>query len=364
MSMKIIREGTTKITIPDHPSPSGVFYNPKMELSRDIDIAFLSEFESESYVDALAATGVRGVRVANEIGLETTINDIRKEAYQFILRNIEINGIKAEAMNKDARILLHERRYDVVDIDPFGSPSAFLDSACSSVKKLLAVTATDTAPLCGAHRSGIRKYAAVPVKTWYHREMGVRILLGKIARDLMRHEKSMHPLISYTEEHFIRTILRIERGVKSADDMIKKLGFIIHCGCGHIEVSEGLSVISEKNCPNCGGKRVSAGPLYTGPIHDREFCERVLMRIENMELGKKKRAAKIIEKCSKELEIPFYYDSHILCARLEITPPPIKKIILALRENGFLASGTHFSGTSFKTDAEIGEVEKILCSIA
>ena len=70
--------------------------------------------------------------------------------------------------------------FNIVDLDPFGSPAPYLDAATRSVVHLLEVTATDTAPLCGAHfNSGMRKYAAVPLNNEFHSEMGVRILLGK-----------------------------------------------------------------------------------------------------------------------------------------------------------------------------------------
>ena len=42
--------------------------------------------------------------------------------------------------------------FDCIDLDPYGSPSIFLDSAIRSVKNggLLLVTATDAGPLCGS----------------------------------------------------------------------------------------------------------------------------------------------------------------------------------------------------------------------
>jgi tRNA (guanine26-N2/guanine27-N2)-dimethyltransferase len=44
-----------------------------------------------------------------------------------------------------------EDRFDVVDLDPYGSPAVFLDGAVQSVKDggLLLVTCTDMAVLCG-----------------------------------------------------------------------------------------------------------------------------------------------------------------------------------------------------------------------
>ena len=113
---------------------------------------------------------------------------------------------------------------------PFGTPSPFLDAASSSVHSMLSVTATDTAPLCGAHlNSGIRKYAAVPLNTEYHSEMGLRILLGACARELAKHEKGMLPLLSHVTRHYVRTYLEIIPGAKQADRTLRSMGFSIHC---------------------------------------------------------------------------------------------------------------------------------------
>ena len=72
-------------------------------------------------------------------------------------RNIRLNGkvalAKVIANHADSRIymLSHEKEFDVVDLDPYGSPSIFLDSAVQSLSEggLLSCTATDMAVLCG-----------------------------------------------------------------------------------------------------------------------------------------------------------------------------------------------------------------------
>ena len=118
------------------------------------------------------------------------MNDWSPEALELIKENIKINGLeeKTLATRKSANVLLHEQKYHIVDLDPFGTPAPFLDAASASVRSMLSVTATDTAPLCGAHlKAGIRKYAAVPLNTEYHSEMGLRVLLGACARELAKH---------------------------------------------------------------------------------------------------------------------------------------------------------------------------------
>jgi len=372
MQTEIIQEGSTKIIVPVlekeanyPPSSAPVFYNPRMELCRDISVACIAAFAGKrrlSYVDVLGATGIRGIRIANEVGLDVTINDWNSQAHELTEKNVELNQSSAKALRKNANVLLYESRFDIVDIDPFGSPAPFLDAACRSANKMLCITATDTAPLCGAHRaSGIRKYGAIPLKTEYHPEMGVRILLGAIARNLARHDKSMSPLLSYAMEHYVRVYLAVEKGAAKSNEMMKRVGFIYHCfGCGFRNGEHGLAVHMPEKCPSCAGTTSLAGPLWLGKLHDKEFCNLILHELESRKLGTLKRAIKLARLCAEELDIPTYYDLHKLCKELKIAPLPINDVIEVLRSAGFKSSRTHFSGTSLKTDAPLENVKEAL----
>jgi tRNA (guanine26-N2/guanine27-N2)-dimethyltransferase len=366
-----IKEGTTKIVVPKQLTKSR-FYNPRMELCRDIDITAVAAYVASqhsrnlTYIDALAGTGVRGVRVANEIGLRVTINDRSKPAYELIKRNIALNGVeeRACACNENANVILLQKRYDVVDLDPFGSPVPFLDAACQSVKRLLLVTATDTAPLCGAHTGGMRKYNAQPINTEYHTEMATRILLGSVTRALGRYDKGIQPLLSYSRAHFVRIIARVERGAKRADESMKQLGFIAHCfSCGNRFVLSCANVLElnvKRTCEVCGAKLRIAGPLYIQAIKEKGFCEHVYEELHKRDLGKKQEAMKIVRTNIHELDIPYYYEHHAICKELTIPPPPIESLIKALQFAGFSASRTHFSDIAVKTDARIDVIKGVL----
>ena len=368
-----VKEGTTRILIPTQTTKS-IFYNPQMELCRDIDIAGIAAFVSSipaqqgalTYIDALAATGVRGVRVAKEVGLRVVINDRSSSAYEVINRNIKRNAVeeRAKAYNENANVLLLQNKYDLVDLDPFGTPVPFLDAACKSAKKLLLITATDTAPLCGAHSGGLRKYDAKPLNTEYHKEMATRILLSKVTRDLCKYDRAIRPLLSYSKAHFVRLIAQVEKGAKKADECMKRLGFIAHCfSCGNrfaFACSDLMELKVEKKCGECGAKIRIAGPLYINTIKQKGFCERVHNELEKRTLGKKKEAMKIVETSINELDIPFFYEHHAICKALKVPPSSISSLINALQSSGFSASRTHFSDTAFKTNARMVEIKDIL----
>jgi len=90
-------------------------------------------------LEALSATGLRSIRYAQEIPEIKTIlaNDILPKAYQSIARNIEFNNLDPKrviASNADAAALMFNSRkpedqFDVIDLDPYGAPTLFLDAA-------------------------------------------------------------------------------------------------------------------------------------------------------------------------------------------------------------------------------------------
>jgi tRNA (guanine26-N2/guanine27-N2)-dimethyltransferase len=387
MTYKTIVEGTTKVLVPVPPSdatfpPSAapVFYNPEMELNRDINVAATAAFVERllsrkeilrgeiRYVDAFSASGIRGLRIAGEVGIHATMNDWSPDAFGMIKENVKINGLeeKTLATHKNANVLLHEQKFHIVDIDPFGTPSPFLDAASASVRSMLSVTATDTAPLCGAHlKAGIRKYAAVPLNTEYHSEMGLRVLLGACARELAKHEKGMLPLLSHVTRHYIRTYLEVLPGTKQTDRTLKSMGFSIHCPtCGFRIPVYGLAVHIEKKCPVCGSIVQIAGPLWLGPLREQAFCNEVIFELETHPLNTKDKAKKIITFCRDELDIPMFYDQHVICKELGVSATGIEILTEALRFHGFEASRTHFSGTSFRTDAPITAIKEIIRALS
>jgi len=334
----------------------GVFYNPRMKLNRDIGVAMTKSLGISEYLDGLASSGVRGLRVASEAGVARVIlNDVNPVACERIISNIDRNdltGCQVSCCN--ANVLMHQRHFQAVDLDPFGSPSPFISSAARSALAYLFITATDTAPLCGAHlQSGIRKYMAVPLKTDYHREMGARILLGLAARELARLDKAMAPMLTHVTEHYVRTYLRVEQGAKLADDCLKKMGYILHCHvCGSFSA---VPVPVSGACGACGGRTIIAGPLWLGPLQDSEVIARAIP-----EVGQNAPARKLLETCRDEIDVPMYYDHHRLCKMLGSTPVKVDSIVESLRELGFKASRTHFTGIGIKTDACLEDIKNIL----
>ncbi|ERH01204.1 MAG: tRNA(guanine-26,N2-N2) methyltransferase [Halonotius sp. J07HN6] len=353
------RDGTSE------GSGDGVFFNPEMELNRDITVAVLRAYQEReprvaTYLDAMAASGIRGVRAASE-GYEVTCCDTDSEAVELARENLARNDLDGTVVERDVNALLHEELFDIVDLDPFGTPIPFADAAFAQTRNMVCVTATDTAPLCGAHLdSGKRKYSAVPRNTDYHPEMGLRTLLSALLRTAARYDVAAKPICSHVSRHYVRTYLELDRGASRADDLLDSLGYVHHCeDCLAREHEFGWHPESvPETCPNCGSNRVvTAGPIWLGAVADSDFTERVRNHL-TAEFGERKQADKLLATVAAELDTPTHYDQHRLCKQWGVPANAMDEFLDALRDAGHEATRTQYSGTAFKTDAEIGEIRE------
>ncbi len=270
-----IAEGKAKIIVPkanrtkrgpgkiDAP----VFYNPAMEQNRGVSVLVFQSLTSSrgrhiDALDGLAASGIRGIRFCKEVSgdFSVTINDWSQDAFELIKRNVERNRAEgasraggtagsagcAAARNSDLNALLCERKFDYIDIDPFGTPVDFIDSAVRAVrhKGILGITATDTAALCGAgSKACIRRYGAKPLHCEFMHETGLRILAGYVVRTAAKYDRAALPLLCYAEGHYMRCYFEIKDGAQKADALLKKIGFAHYCRkCGRRRVSNEVGI--------------------------------------------------------------------------------------------------------------------------
>lgn len=363
-----VREGTVEIEVPGESEEEigeDVFYNPNQELNRDLTIAVLRAYRereprAETYLDAMAASGIRGVRAAAD-GWTVTLCDRDEEAVALCERNLARNDLEGTVVHADANAHLHSTVADVVDIDPFGSPIPFADAAVTSARNLVCVTATDTAPLCGAHfNAGIRRYDVVPRNTEYHREMGLRVLLSALARTAARYDRAVTPLLAHATRHYVRVYLDLDSGAGVADDTLDQLGYVHHCeDCLHRDAEHGRFPTQPETCPVCGGERLlSAGPLWLGPIRDRGFVDATAAQVTD-DMGCADRVHDLLDTLTSELDRPTHYDQHRLCKSWNRPATAMDEFIDQLRDAGFAAARAHYSGTAFKTDATVAEMREV-----
>jgi tRNA (guanine26-N2/guanine27-N2)-dimethyltransferase len=368
MELTAIREGSTVIHVPVQdvsdnfpPGTAPVFFNRRMELNRDATVLICSVLKPSDYLDAMGATGVRGLRIAGECGGPVTINDRSADAIGLIRKNAACANIPVEVLNRDANALLSERSFDSVDLDPFGTPAPFVDAGVRGARRFLFVTATDTAPLCGAHKkAGMRRYFALPENTEYHSEVALRILLGFVVREAVKYDRGIAPLFCFAREHFVRLHLRLVRGAAAADRTLHRIGYVMQCpACQYREEKEGLFP-QNACCPSCGESLRPIGPMYLGSIQDHATLSAMLEKIDLISLGTKKELKNIITVCNEELPTSSFYDYHRVAKTLKVSPPDINTVLERLRAEGHRATRTHFSGYGIRTDAPVPEIGRAI----
>jgi tRNA (guanine26-N2/guanine27-N2)-dimethyltransferase len=362
-----IVEGTTSVFVPQQQTKQkgpgkkqGLpFYNPAMELNRDSSIAVVQWFlnstdkKQVSLLDGLASTGIRGIRFNHELtgSFDVTINDWSSEAFAVIQKNVkEHHSDQLSCSQEDLNQVLLKQKFDYIDVDPFGSPVLFIDAAMKSIyhKGILAVSATDTAALCGVYPKVCkRRYAAIPYHGSVMHEVGLRILLGFVAREAAKHETGIQPILSYKTDHYMRLYVQVFRNVKNANET-----------ANHIQ-----SIPASKVYPFKKEDDQLLGPLWTGQLHSKKIVNQITKIVEKKQFGSKKKMMKLLSIFKEEAEAPlFYFTTDDLGSLLRCSPPKLETLWETFRQEKIPIFRTQFNPTGFKTPALFQQVKKLFIS--
>jgi tRNA (guanine26-N2/guanine27-N2)-dimethyltransferase len=391
---EIVSEGKIRLLVPNlkaygvcpsdyAPSKAPVFYNPVMEFNRDVTVLAFQAYQRMvnrkiTICEPLTATGIRGIRFAVEIqGIKKVVSaDINSHAAKLASHNITLNGLqlKVSFKHKDANHLLSEhsapkKRFDIIDIDPFGTPVPHLDAAVQALRNggLLAATATDMAPLCGVHpKACLRKYGGKPLRTEYCHELAVRLLASAVASTAAKHDIGTKILFSQCSDHYIRVYAQIDYGAQKADESVKRLGYIMHCfGCQHRELARKPFPDTAGICPECRKKMDYAGPLWIGPIFDKTFVGEMQLTNTHSAFRNSAKISKLLNLTKGEADAPpTYYVIDKLSGKVGVAAPSVAGVLKTLGEGGFTAASTHFNTRGIRTDASAFEMKNVLRRLA
>ncbi|XP_076546981.1 tRNA (guanine(26)-N(2))-dimethyltransferase [Osmia lignaria lignaria] len=381
-----ITEGKAEILV----NNTNVFYNPVQEFNRDLSVLALMTYVKDkteqvletnkdkltgiTLLEALSATGLRSIRYAKEVeGIKQIVaNDISAKAVESLKKNIEHNKVEhiIKPNQEDATLLMYQcrrNRFDVIDLDPYGCPTPFLDGAvqCVSDGGLLMVTATDMAVLAGnVPETCYLKYGAISLKSKACHEMALRILLQNIATHAGRYGRYIIPLLSISADFYIRVFVKIFSSQIKCKENATKIGRVYQCtGCESIttqplcykQLTGGYKLLqspgTDKFCLVCHRKQQEGGPMWLGPLHDQQFVSTLLCNLDDVELKTSKRIHGILNVVREELDVPLYYTIDRLMSIVKCITPPMLVFRSALLNAGFNVSYSHACKTSIKTDA-------------
>ncbi len=387
--------GTGKIS-----KAMGVFYNPLMKFNRDITIDILNASPNEKFIAGLplSASGIRGIRILKEVNkdVEVHFNDYSVDAVKIIKKNLKKNKIKSKVKSLKSEVgsrksevgsrksevgsrksevgsrksevgslksevrsidfglqtsnfrltcldanefLLKSKGFSFIDIDPFGSPNPFLDAAVKRLARngIIAVTATDTAPLAGTYPNACkRKYWATPVRNEFMHETGIRILIRKVQLIGVQYEKALTPIFSYYKDHYYRIFFSCKKSKTGADKLLKQYGFLAGCK----KCLKRYSGEVPEKC-TCKTKLDAAGPLWLGSLWDKTLVKNMIKISEHKIF---------LETILEEARVGGIgiHDLGFLGRMLKLSSLPKKKeLIEKLNKKGFKAGKTHITPEGF-----------------
>lgn len=373
-------------------------------------------------LDALSATGLRALRYALEIPSATSItaNDLDPSATASISSNIAYNSSHSTTTNSATltpsaamskiRVSLanashhmysalspislspdtpvHLRgvvgKYEVIDLDPFGSAAPFLDAAVQAVSDggLLAITCTDAGVWAsiGYSEKCFALYGGIPAKGEWSHEAGIRMILHATTTSAARYGLWIEPLLSLSIDFYARVFVRVRRGPEKVKHLASTTMVVYNCGegCGSW-VTQRLGRMKEEknksgngtfakfglsrapttdtNCTECGFPMHLAGPMWAGPLHSPEFVTRLLASLPDAKdstYGTIPRITGMLQTALQESALdgaPFFFATTRLAKTLHCESPPLAAFRGALKGLGYKVARSHCKPTSIKTDA-------------
>ena len=404
-----VTEGQATIYRRKEPGESedhNAFYNPIQEFNRDLSVAVLNVFSAQraaeiaegrlhpwrgrkrpadalpvredtkmTVMEALAASGLRSVRYCKEVqGIKRiVVNDCDPAATAAIERNMKLNGIDPGMYTvslADAVAALHrEEIYDVVDLDPYGSPAPFVDGSvlASSEGALLCVTFTDMAVLCGAHGDVCAsKYGSVAIRKKYCHEEALRIGIAFLQRAATRHRRHIVPLLSVSVDYYMRLFVRIHSSPGAANASTEKMANVFQCvNCDRFGLQPLVArlkpltparVCIPPACDYCGSQFMIGGPIWAGPMYDPDFTKNVLDWVkaqpETVFPNTRKRIIGVLSAILDEgTDYPLFYDLESMCHTLRLSVPARYIVENAFRDAGYTIAPSHTEPQAMKTNA-------------
>lgn len=358
----LVTEGATEVfvsqTTQARKGPSirsqSPFYNPSMELNRDLSILVNQWFINQRrrhvrLLDGLAACGIRGLRYARELtgDFDVTLNDWDEDSFSLIRKNVHHLSVQnVTVFQKDLTSLLSEQRFDSIDIDPFGSPVYFLNAAVRSVhhQGIISCTATDAAALCGVFPTVCyRRYSAWPLHGPSMHEVGLRILLGVVCREAAQVDRGITPLLCYATDHYLRLYVQINNSKSAANASMAQ-----------------FSSIPASDIPLAPDPSTLVGPLWRGKLQDKSIIQELQSLIPAKQLRTRPALWNLLIVLEEEADGPsFFYTTNDLSSRWKQSPPPMSCLFERLQQQGFLVTRTHCTPTGFKTNAPLAVIKEV-----
>lgn len=406
----IIAEGKSVVLAPKEDK---VFYNPIQQFNRDLLVMGIrawtemyqatkegaregrkrsSDGQQQPFLrilEALSATGLRAIRYGHEIPhvARVVANDMLPEAVKSIDRNIVYNELQDRVVSNHGDAIKYmlalgsSERFHVVDLDPYGSATPFIDGALQAIRDegLLVVTCTDAGVLAGLGYPekcfalyGGNNFGNSFMGSDANHEVGLRLILHMIATNAAKYKKSIEPLLCLSIDFYFRLFIRVKTSPAEVKKLASNTMITYHCsGCGSkmnqplgridkekngkFQLPRLIPIPHELHCEYCEGVFGIAGPMWLGNLHNHDFVGRVLKINESASADvykTRERVKGMVTLAKNELtDTPFYFNLNQLLSFMKSPPIPINDFARAVGNLGYDLSLTHAKKNCVKTTA-------------
>ncbi len=364
------REGAAELELGDG------FFREQSRPARDLSVLLaadqacgVGQERGLRWLDLMAGCGIRSLRWGLEaagrcaFSPEIWVNDAdpdRSAVLKSNMKRLEQKGCPLHLFVQSAERLLTRAwldgdRFDLIDLDAFGSPSALIQPALMALQPegVLFLASTDGRSPTGHDRSGaIRRLGAaarVHPASW---ELALRHQIGFVARQAWMLGHGLEPLLSFSDGRTFRTAVRLLPQHVEAE--LNSLGLLARCDvCGNQQVQSLLRLRAWEAClcPSGSEHLLIHGPLWLGPLQGLDF----LRRLSDASVPVAGATGRLLHRLLADSGSPArVWSTAELASRLGLSgPPSVSALVQALRDAGQLASVSGVMGGQIRTNADL-----------
>jgi tRNA (guanine26-N2/guanine27-N2)-dimethyltransferase len=352
------------------------FFRPETCIARDLGVLGAAVYRQQNpcleVLDGMSSCGIRALRYALEAKADWLwVNEANPEIATVLKQNLgaQLPQAQYKVTTESVRHVLHDalgqRRYfDLVDLDCFGSPAAFLTDCVRATRLngLMYLTSTDSRT-CEGHNpaASLRHFGAYARAHSATHEQGLRLLLGTISQQALMQGFAIAPLFSYFQGQTYRVMVRLVKGDRWSEALS---GFVGHCHpCGHFEVVHWRG-LSRAVCPHHATPipLTLSGPLWLGSLHDLDYLTAMSQLAETWGWQDRKQLLNLM---AGEIPFPpYFYTLGEIGRHGKMDIPKRDRLIAALQSAGYTAAKTHLDAQGIKTTAAVEDCVAITKKLA
>jgi tRNA (guanine26-N2/guanine27-N2)-dimethyltransferase len=345
------------------------FFRPESRPARDLGVLLALDLANRGplrVLDAMAGCGIRSLRYGLEAGAcQLWTNDADPDRLPWLRQNLAQlpASLAWQCSSRTAQGLLascleRRQRFELVDLDAFGCPSALVPLALEAVAHggVLYLNSSDGRSPTGHDRAAaVRRLGAAARSHPAPWELALRLQLGVLARAAWAQGRGLTPVLSFSDGRTFRTAVRIERRPMAREEA--QLGLLAHChGCGEQQGQSLLRLDRWRQC-RCGSSTPLAvsGPLWIGPLQHLVTLERLRLRQLAEAPGHgwiEPASIRLLDRLALDSGMPVRCWSMAELARQLGQGPPARAALLRrLRQEGFQAQASAVMPAQLRCDA-------------